>query len=186
MKNFFIPLFALLITCSVNAQADYYVNLTAPSQQLNATVWKDTQGQVAYTVKTDRRDLLGERKDAIFYKNSKEKFTLERKRMNWVLRDQETGDFMVYRPFKYVLPNGEVLNRKVRNLGRSIKLENEQGEVVATADILRSKEARRRLEINIEQATANDELLSAMLSLEIMDQYREIFLDWSPLLLLCW
>ncbi len=169
-------------TIGLFAQSTYYVNLTNPTKQFNSTVWKNADGEVAFSVYTTRRDLLGDRKNATIYQDSKSKYTLERKRNNRILRNLENGTFLVFRPHKYVLPNGEVLVRYVRKFGRAIELEDRDGNVVATAMITRLKGAPRKIEIVFNEETEHKEILGGMLSLDIINQYRNLVLT-SPIII---
>ena len=174
MKRFFLPLILLFSCSSLYAQSTFYVNMTNLARQFNSTVWKNAEGAVAFSVYTSKRDILGDRKDAIIYQESKEKYSLERKQNNRILRDTDNGNILVFRPHKYVLPNGRVLVRYNRKFGRAIVLEDRDGNIIASATIVRVKGAPRRLEIAFNEETGHNDILAGMLSLDIIDQYRNI------------
>ena len=182
IKKVIFTLLATTLTFMLHAQADYYINMTAPNQQFRNALWKNSDGTPAFAIYTTKRDFLEERKEVRIFQDSQEKYTLQRKKTNRVLRDSESGEILVSRPFKYVLPNGQVLTRRIRNWGRALHLEDRSGNLVASAETVKHPEVRRRLELTIHQATGHDEILAAMLSMDMLDQDRANH-NFAPILL---
>ncbi|GAB5551026.1 MAG: hypothetical protein Sapg2KO_06170 [Saprospiraceae bacterium] len=169
MKKTLINFILLLSFVSLNAQSYelYYQNM----EQLKLAKWT-SNSMPDLTIQYAKRDILFEPKSVNIFQQTKLIYTFEREKLNHILRNQDGEIVSLYKPFTYVLGNGTRYDRKLKRLGKSIELYNQNEVLVAKASILERQNFKRKLKIEIIKPTDDNQALLTLLAIDLLEHFR--------------
>lgn len=167
---FTLACFSLSILLSAQS---YQLQLTS-EQQFDAAIWESSNDNDKMVLKTTDKDFFGARKATNIYVNQELSFQFTRKEQNYILRSPDESLRLIFLPFKYILPDGQQLNRRLRQAGQEIQLLNLQGQIMAKARVKATPENEFLLRVSIEKTTGFNQELLAMLSIDLLEQVRQL------------
>lgn len=169
MKMTFTNFILLLSFFSLNAQS--YKLYFHDNDQLKLAKWT-SNSMPNLTIQYAKRDLLFEPKSVNIFQQTKLVYTFEREKLNHILRDQDGKIVTLYKPFTYILGNGARYGRKIRRLGKSIELYDQNEVLVAKASILERQNFKRKLKVEIMKPTDDNQALLTLMAIDLLEHFR--------------